>query len=138
MSADKIEKAVRTKLRFDSPKGLLDVEQLWDLPLIKPSTNTMAKANLDDMIKEVYKELKNDPDISFVTKRSSANEVSQLKFDILKYIIDTKIAERDARADSVQKSEKKQVILAAIAQKENEALLGASVEELRKMADSLN
>lgn len=46
-------KASRTKLRFESPKGLLSVEDLWDLPLI----STMGKANLDDIAKTAFQAL---------------------------------------------------------------------------------
>jgi hypothetical protein len=36
------QKATRAKLRFETPKGLLSVEDLWDLPL----TSAINKANL--------------------------------------------------------------------------------------------
>jgi len=127
------EKATRQKLRFDSPKGQLTVEDLWDLPL----TSGTGKANLDDVAKELFKQLKDGDDVSFVTPAQKSDATVQLKFDIVKHVIDVKVAERDVAATAAANKEKKQRILGIIAQKQTEALLGTDLAELQKMADSL-
>ena len=125
------QKATRLKLRFDTTKGQLSVEDLWDLPLTSART-----ANLDDLARALHKDVKNES-VSFVTKAAPANEMQQLRFEIVLHVINTKIAERDAAALATANREKKQKIMAIIERKEDENLAGASVEDLRAMLDSI-
>lgn len=127
------DKASRLKLRFSTQKGLVTVEDLWDLPL---SSTTNNAANLDDIAKDLFTQLK-DTSISFVKKEQKCSEVIKLKFDVVKHVIDTKLAEQEAAEVKAVNKEKKQQLLALIAQKENDKLAGTSLEELRKMVDDL-
>lgn len=126
------EKATRLKLRFETTKGQLTVEDLWDLPL----TSTRHSANLDDLARTLHEATKNES-VSFVTKTETVNEVQKLRFDIVIHIINTRISENDAAATARANREKKQQIMALIDQKQNEALGTLSVEDLRKMVESL-
>lgn len=127
------EQAARDKLRFETKMGQLSVEDLWDLPLTHAS-----KANLDDIAKGLYKQLKEDPNVSFVHKlQSSAVSKVQLCFDLVKHIIDVRLAEKEAAELARSNNEKKQRILAIIEGKEAEALSAKSVEDLRAMLASL-
>jgi len=46
--------ATKKKIRFETSKGLLSVEDLWDLPL----TSDNGRPNLDDIAKGIYKAMK--------------------------------------------------------------------------------
>lgn len=127
------EKANRMKLRFDTPKGPLAAEDLWDLPL----TSTTGKANLDDIAKGLFRQLKESDEISFVQPAPSADKATQLKFDIVKHVIEVRVTERDAAELERKNKEKKQLILGIIAQKENEQLSNTSLDELRAMVQSM-
>lgn len=127
------DKATRLKLRFDSALGLLAVEDLWDLPL----TSNRGKANLDDIAKGLYHQIKESDVVSFVDDTKAADEVIQLKFEVVKHIIDTRKAEREAATQQQANAEKKQQILAIIAQKENENLATSSLDDLKALAASL-
>jgi hypothetical protein len=126
------EKAARIALRFDSSVGQISVEDIWQLPL----TSKTGRANLDDLARGLHNELKSGNDISFVTE-VKADDLTQLKFDIVKHIIDVRLAENSKLATLQANREKKQQILAIIATKENESLAGQSLEDLRKLAVSL-
>lgn len=127
------EKANRMKLRFTSLAGQLAVEDLWDLPL----TSKAGKANLDDLAKGLFRELKDSNEISFVTPSESGGKTTQLKFDIVKHIIDVRLAENAAAMSAQKVKDQKQAILSIIAQKENDALGSKPIEELQKMVDSM-
>lgn len=128
------EKANRMKLRFDTDKGTLVVEDLWDLPL----TSHTGKANLDDIAKGMFRQMKERDEVSFVHPTSNNQDaVTQLKFDIVKHIIEVRVLERDATELERKNKEKKQMILGIIAQKENEALSNTSLDELLAMVQSL-
>lgn len=127
------EKATRMRLRFETTAGLIDVEDLWQLPL----TSTRGKINLDDIAKDLHKKLKNDDEVSFVYKDKKPESVDQLRFDIVKHIIDVKIAEREAEADAMARKEKKQKILALIAEKQDENLRGMTLEQLTNMVNDI-
>lgn len=127
------EKASRQKFRFDSPAGQLCTEDLWDLPL----TSKANRANLDDIARGLHKQLKSGDDVSFVVKEKKSDEAVQLKFDIVKHVIDTRLAENEAAAKAQTIKEKKQQILSIIANKENEALSQASIDDLKKMLEAM-
>ena len=126
------EKSSRAKLRFETSKGQLTVEDLWDLPL----TGTAGKINLDDIAIALNKQLKSSDDVSFVNQDKKSDATIQLKFDVVKHIIEVRIAENDARSAARANEDQKQVILALIAKKQNENLESLSLEELQKMVKS--
>ena len=132
-TANIFEQASRRKLRFDTPKGAITAEDLWDLSL----TSTTGKANLDDIARNLHRQLKNGDDVSFVHKERKSDETVQLKFDIVKYVIDVKLAEADEASKARVNAEKKQQLLALIANKENQQLADMPLEDLRKMVESL-
>lgn len=129
------EKASRLKLRLAVPVGVISVEDLWDLPL-----TSAKKVNLDDIAKHLNRTLKDaTEEVSFVTSSSgnSINDEVRLSFEIVKYVISVKVAERDAVELAAQRREKKQQIMALISHKENEQLAGKSLEELQDMVSAL-
>lgn len=126
------ELATRLKVRFDTPKGLLSVEDLWDLPL-----TSVKGANLDDIARQLHLELRSDNDVSFVNPAQKSDTGLQLKFDLVKHVIDIRLAENAAVANLAANKQRKQHLLGIIQQKEGEALSALSVDELRKMVEDL-
>lgn len=126
------EKASRLRVRFTTPQGAISVEDLWDIPL----TSTTGKANLNDIAKGLNNKLKND-DEDFVAVKKPSSIYDKLSFDIVKHVIAVRISENEAMAIAKANKDKKQQILSLIASKENEALAGQSLDDLRKLADSL-
>ena len=87
------EQAARLKLRFAvGTRVNLTVENLWDLPL----TNVKGE-DLDHIAIELQEKLSTN-EKSFVVQQSKNKEtqVNQLKFDIVKYIIDVRLEEQKA------------------------------------------
>ncbi len=125
------EKASRLKIRFETTRGALTVEDLWDLPL------TNGGLNLDRIAVALSREIKSQDTESFVVQETRKNEVLQLKFDIVKHVIDVKLAERAADKATADVKAKKDRILEIIAHKQDEALAGSSLEELQQMVSAL-
>lgn len=119
------DKATRLKLRFSSAKGDLSVEQVWDLSLTA----------LNDMAKGLSRELKaaTVDDEDFIGNNTSVDSQLQLRFDIVKSIISTKLKERDDSLSAAEKREHNQAILELIKKKQQEELAGKSVEELQAL-----
>lgn len=85
------EKASRMKLRFSVGSRLnLTVENLWDLPL-----TSVKGEDLDHIAIELQEKLSTN-EKSFVVQQSKNKEtqLNQLKFDIVKYIIDIRLEEQ--------------------------------------------
>lgn len=129
------EKALRQKFRFETEKGMLTVENLWDLPLT--STSTRPAVNLDDIARGLHRQLKNGDDVSFVCKNRKSDQTIQNKFDIVIHIINTKQAEADAAANKRAGVEKEQQIMAIIAGRDLESLHNTPKEELEKMLQEI-
>ncbi len=125
------EKASRLKLRFDTVRGCLSVEDLWDLPL---SSRTGAP-NLDDIAVSLHNALKTDT-ISFV-KAEKPNPLIQLSFDTVKHVIEVRLAEKAASDEARAKADQKQKILAIMARKEDAELENSSMDELRRLVDAM-
>lgn len=125
------EKATRMKIRFDTSRGRLSTEDVWDLPLVG------EELCLDNLAKALNKELKDDSQESFVIPEAEPNEELQLKLDLVKRIIGVRLAEREAAENALKARQKKQQILQIIAEKEAETLKDSSLEELRILLESL-
>lgn len=127
------KKAAQNRLRFDSDRGLLTVEDLFDLPLL--SSNGPC---LDDVAKGINKELKESSEESFVkTAQNPKTAKLQLMLDIVKDVIQTKIAEDEAEEAKVAKKIKKDKILNILAQKEDNKLAEKTPKELKKLLAEL-
>lgn len=131
------EQASRMRLRFNSNKGDLSVEDLWDLPLTV--TERQRGTSLDIIARTVSSELKSSEEESFVviSAVSVTNSTLQLKLDILKHIIAVKLEEKKTAANDTAKRLQKQKILAIIAQKKDDALLNLSEDGLQKLLDDM-
>jgi hypothetical protein len=128
MSEEMFEKASRLKLRFPTPKGNVDVEDLWVMPLSGNHSVT-----LDGVAKSLNRAIKDTEEESFVVKRSTANNKLNLKFEIVKYIISVRLREEEEAKNAVSDKMHNEKILELIAKKKDSALEGQSVEELEKM-----
>lgn len=122
---DNFKKASKEKLRFNTSKGVLSVEQLWDLTL----------TDLSALIKGVNKLLKgiDDDSLGFLDAQNTVDETQQLRFDVLKDIYLTKKADNEAARTAKETRERNQKILGLIAEKKEESLKGKTIEELEAM-----
>ena len=126
------EQAARVKLRFPTTKGKVTVEELWTLPM-----TSKLHSSLDSIAKETNRALKAVEEESFVQASTPANSLLELKMNILKHVIKVRLEESKLAANAGANKAKRDKILAIVADKQDEALIGLSVEELLKQADSL-
>lgn len=119
------KQASKLALRVATPKGMLSVEQLWQLSLTDLSNS--IKAVKQDLVKT------SDDELSFLEEGSSVDPIQQLRFDILKDVYLTKKADNTARLDAIKTKEHNQKILSIIAEKEEGKLQEMSIEQLRDL-----
>jgi len=96
------KKAARLKLRFDTPKGALSVEQLFDLTMTELSS-LIKKTNA---IVKKEKSAAEDDDLAFLEGKDNVESLNSLRFGILKDIYLTKKQERDDAAIDLDKKQK--------------------------------
>lgn len=119
------EIATRNKYRFPYVKGLVTVEDLWDLSV----------ENLDVIFKELNAQVKTQKEeslLSTVTKSKKEAELEN-KIEIVKHIVSVKLAEREKKAKEKERREYKQKILQLIEEKKDKALGDLSVEQLEAL-----
>jgi hypothetical protein len=124
------EQASKEALRFSTTSGSISTEDLWNLPL----TSTKG-LNLKVIAESLAIQLEKQPvkTLDFFDSAEVADPTLQLRFDIVKHIVTSKVAEAKAKtAEKVRDSQRSQ-IKALIQDKENEALKGLSVEELKAL-----
>ena len=135
MSKNIFEQAVRTKLRFESCRGSISVEQLWDTPLRSKNGDNF---NLDSIARVTNRQLKATSEESFVdTEESQANVQLRLAMDVIKYVIATKLKEEEARKTLAQNRQEKARLLEILAEKKAGALSELSVAELEERIAAL-
>ena len=119
------KQASKLKLRFQTNKGILSVEQLWDL----------SQTDLSNAVKAVKKILKktDDDELSFLEDSKVVDVENQLRFDILKDVYLTKKKEAEELRDAAETKAHNQKILTLIAEKQEGKLKEMSIEELEKL-----
>lgn len=116
------EIATRKKFRFPY-KGTVSVEDLWDLSV----------RELDGIFKTLNAKVKQANEESLLTVRSTADTDMQTMIDIVKHIVDVKLAEQAARELAADKRAKKQRIMEIMSQKQDADLQNKSMDELESL-----
>ena len=116
------EIATKEKYRFPY-KGQISVEDLWDLSL----------TSLDNIFKTLNRQAKANQEESLLESKSKEDETLENQIAIVKHIVTMKQEEIAARADAKANKEKREKIMAILADKKDAALKEMSVDELEKM-----
>jgi hypothetical protein len=127
--SDIFERASRLGLTFTTPIGVLTDRDLWLLPLVGP------QVNLNDIAKSLNKIVNDEDGEDFVNVKKNKDTRPQLRLDIVKRIIEYKLAVKDInekREKTVQRNER---IKGILADKEDQELVGKSVEELEELLE---
>jgi len=126
------EYATRNKLRFMSVKGELTLEQLWDVPLrSRDDFNLNAVAKVANMAKEAI-------EVSYVeTTKTEANVWLETALEVVKYIIDVKLADEALAKKRAENKIEKEKLLAILAEKQDGKLSALSEAELKKRIAAL-
>lgn len=126
--------ATRNKFRFQSTKGELTVEQLWDVPL-----RSRDDFNLNAVAKAANKALKDLSEESFVeTTKTPQHTRAETSLEIVKFVIDTKLAEEEATAKRAANKVEKEKLLAILAEKQDGKLSELTEKELKRRIAALN
>lgn len=116
-------KATRSKLRWSTTRGLLSVEDLWDLNL----------TSLNNIAKGLKKELKAEAEEDFLDEKSEEDTITKLKFDVVLEILNIKKAENKSAAEASEIKAHNQMIMGLIVEKEQQDLKSKSVDELKAL-----
>ena len=122
------KKASQIKLRFETSKGLLNVEQLWGL----------KEAQLKELILDAKSKLvkvEDFKDLSFLDSISKEDELDRLRFDILVDIYKTKQEAVNKQKELQENKLYNAMIDEIIAEKQNESLKSLSVEGASKVEE---
>lgn len=117
------KEALQKKLRFKTNKGMITTEDLFNLSL--QNLNTLA-IMLDKKISEAPKK-------SFIEELPTEENDDELRFSIVKDVINIKLKARKDNIDKAQADAQKKRILEILAKRNDEELEKKSTEELRAM-----
>lgn len=120
------EYAVENKLRFPY-KGLISAEDLYALSV----------SDLDTIYKTLKREAKRNGEESLLATKSNDDVALDTKIEIVKHIVEKKLAQVEARKTAAANKAKKEKILSILEEKQDAALKNMSEEDLRKMLDTL-
>lgn len=121
------EYAARNKVRFPY-KGLVSVEDLWDLPATE----------LDKIFKTLNSQAKQAQEESLLNTKSKEDEAIEIQIAVVKHIVSVKLEERNKREKALENKAKRQKIMKIMAERDEKALENASDEDLQKMLAELN
>lgn len=126
--------ATREKYRFDSIRGQLTTEQLWDVPL-----RSRDGFDLDAIARGLSRQVKAAEEISFVD--STPTEDSRrltAQLEVVKFVIKTKLDEDAARMAAARMKQERQSLLALLDKRREAALENLSEAEIRARLDVLD
>ena len=119
------EQATRGNVTFESTKGLLTIQDVWQLPM--ESKNSVS---LDSLSREINKQLKETEEESFIAKKTPKNVLLQLKMDLVLRIIEVCMEETEARKQASNIKAEEQELLELRAELEKESKKKMTLEEI--------
>lgn len=120
---ENFKQASKEKLRFQTSKGSLSTEQLWDLSI----------TDLDSLAVSLEQAHQESGKKSFVRKTSAKDKTAKLRFDVVLDVLNTKMDEQQAAQEKLETKQHNEKILTLIADKQDETLKGKSIKQLEAM-----
>lgn len=115
--------ASQQKLRFQTKKGLLSTEQLWDLSI----------DDLDELAVSLENEFKQTGKKSFVSKTSAKDKTAKLRFDVALEVLNSKMDEIQSATEAQEIKAHNEKIIQLIAEKQDQSLKGKTIAQLKAM-----
>lgn len=122
---DIFKQASKERLRFQTSRGELTTEQLWDLNVNE----------LDALAVSLEEQHEQSGKKSFLTKRSAKDRTTKLRFDVVIEILSTKVEDDKINSEKLDKKARNQKIMDLIAKKKDEDMEGKSLEELTALLE---
>lgn len=117
-----------TKKNYQFPfRGMINVIDLWELSV----------QSLDLVFKSLNADYKKSEEESLLSTQTKESEELSEKIEIVKYIVNEKLAEKKAKEDAKKNREMKQRLLEIKAKRQDAALEGLSDAELDKMIQAM-
>lgn len=114
-------------VRFNLGNGDVTVCDLWQYSLER----------LDSLYSSLYQELETTKQVSLLKPKTTASDLLDLKLAVVKEVVETKLADKEAKTLKASKAEQARVIREKLAAKRDAALDAQSEEELLKQLESL-
>lgn len=134
MTENIFEFTTRNKLRFQSMRGELSVEQLWDVPL-----RSKDDFNLNAVAKAANKALKDVTEESFVETAKTVEHVRrEMTLEVVKFVIEAKLSEEMVAKKKAENKIEQEKLLAILAEKQDGKLSELSEKELRRRIAALD
>lgn len=128
------QQAALKKIRFESVRGQITVEQLFDLPLVSRSG-----LDLDSVAKTVNSTLKAMAEESFVqTAATPGRTDAELRLELVKDVIAYRMAENRKRLEAAQRNTEREKLLSALERRQEEELSKLTPAEIQARIDALD
>lgn len=101
----------------------------------------MKASELDALYRSLVKELKNSASEGeglITPRKTGADAILELKAEIVKYVYTVLESENDKKSKNADRKRRSDEVLARMAKKQDEALDGMSLEDLKKELDAIN
>ena len=123
------KRASRERLRYNTSRGLVPVERLWEMPL--ESENVDDGFSLDALAMELQRQLKDSDVQSFVHKKKAVDTTLELQFEIVKDIIETRLRESKDKENAIVKMEYHNSLVAELDRRKKGEIRDMTGEELK-------
>ncbi len=121
------ERGTKQNLTFRTNVGTVSIVDLWNLEL--EVLDNLA-ISLNNAVNKTSKE-------SFINKNDTADPTLNLSFDVVKRVINVRLALMEASKKATETKALKQKIMAKIAEKQDEKFSEQSMEDLQKQLNKL-
>lgn len=120
--------ATKNKYRFNTTKGVISVEDLWDLSL----------EDLDELYKNMRRTQEYESGESLLNTNTLTKKQRELNnsIEIIKLIVSDKLVTKERMQKAIEKKAQNQRILEIMADKQDAELKEKSLEELQAMLEA--
>lgn len=112
---------IRSKARFNTVKGLLTVEELWDLSV----------ADLNTLVVSLEEQYNASKGKTYLRVKSKKDKSLKLMFDVALDVLNTKLDEQEVARNASDVKAEEQKLLSLLAKKREAALEELSEEEIK-------